>query len=89
MISEEEECIDVTYKVVLVGESCVGKTSLMKRLMSDQFHAGEFTTVGECRSGGCCRRRACSGQVSLKQGILVIVLCIKTIETHEMLMHSK
>ena len=81
MISEEEECIDVTYKVVLVGESCVGKTSLMKRLMSDQFHAGEFTTVGECRSGECWRR-ACSGQVSLNTRHLSHgthhLLCINT-----------
>ena len=38
---------DVIYKVMLVGESSVGKTSVIKSLMGRRFNPEEFTTIGE------------------------------------------
>ena len=28
----------IRYKIVLVGDICVGKTSIMNRFISDEFH---------------------------------------------------
>ncbi|XP_015230178.1 PREDICTED: ras and EF-hand domain-containing protein homolog isoform X1 [Cyprinodon variegatus] len=37
---------DRLFKVVLVGNSSVGKTSLLQRFCDDRFHPGTFATVG-------------------------------------------
>ena len=38
---------DASYKILLIGESGVGKTALIKQLMGDKWTASHMTTVGE------------------------------------------
>ena len=38
---------DASYKVLLVGDSGVGKTALIKKLMGHQFNPDHRTTIGE------------------------------------------
>lgn len=37
---------DVTYKVLLLGDSGVGKTSLLRSLTGKAFNSGHMTTIG-------------------------------------------
>ncbi len=37
---------DYTYKVVLVGNSSVGKTSLLRRFTDDNFEGSYLATIG-------------------------------------------
>ena len=39
MISKDEECIDyeLLFKIIIVGESCVGKTNIISRYLNDEF----------------------------------------------------
>ena len=39
---------DINYKVLLVGDSGVGKTALIKSLMGKTFSTSHRATVGEC-----------------------------------------
>ena len=39
--------VDATYKVLLLGDSGVGKTALIRALMRNQFNASHLTTVGQ------------------------------------------
>lgn len=38
---------DRLFKIVLVGNSSVGKTSLLRRFCDDCFHPGTCATVGQ------------------------------------------
>jgi GTPase SAR1 family protein len=37
---------DVKYKIIIIGESRIGKTSILKRLETNQFHENTISTVG-------------------------------------------
>ena len=37
---------DVTYKVLMLGDSGVGKTAVIRSLMGEDFNPNHFTTVG-------------------------------------------
>jgi small GTP-binding protein len=37
---------DVEYKIIIIGESRIGKTSILKRLETNQFHENTISTVG-------------------------------------------
>ena len=39
--------VDVTYKVLLLGDSGVGKTALIRALMRSEFCTNHLTTVGQ------------------------------------------
>lgn len=39
-----------SYKTVLLGESSVGKSSIVLRLTKDTFHDNTNTTIGACNS---------------------------------------
>lgn len=41
---------DRLFKVVLVGNSCVGKTSLLRSFCEGRFHPSTTATVGEKRN---------------------------------------
>lgn len=43
---------DRLFKVVLVGDSCVGKTSLLRSFCEGRFHPSSTTTVGESNDPG-------------------------------------
>ena len=43
----EENGIDRLYKVILVGDSGVGKTSLLMRLCKNEFKASMTATLGK------------------------------------------
>jgi Ras-related protein Rab-11A len=45
-IREKEEDIDYQCKIVLIGESAVGKTNLLLRLCKDEFRPEAIATVG-------------------------------------------
>ena len=45
-VNEEEAYFDLKYKIMVLGESKVGKTSLIKRYTKDQFGGVYLTTVG-------------------------------------------
>ena len=46
--SESEKCVryDYLFKVVLLGDAQVGKTSLLKRLTEDTFSREYLNTIG-------------------------------------------
>jgi Ras-related protein Rab-11A len=46
MISQLEEEYDCLYKLVLVGDSGVGKTNLLKRFLVDEFETESRATIG-------------------------------------------
>lgn len=37
---------DITFKIVVVGESGVGKTNILSRYINDKFFVGQNTTIG-------------------------------------------
>ncbi|XP_042419246.1 ras-related protein RABA3-like [Zingiber officinale] len=43
---EEEEVIDYVFKIVVVGDSAVGKTQLLGRFTKDEFHFDSKSTIG-------------------------------------------
>ena len=45
----EDNGIDRLYKVILVGDSGVGKTSLLMRLCKNEFKASMTATLGELK----------------------------------------
>ena len=45
-MSENEEHYDVIYKVVLVGDSGVGKTNILLRSLNKEFNQNTKATVG-------------------------------------------
>lgn len=42
-----------SFKVVLLGEGCVGKTSLVLRYCENKFNDKHITTLQVRRPGGC------------------------------------
>ena len=48
MISKDEECIDyeLLFKIIIVGESCVGKTNIISRYLNDEFKYEALNTLG-------------------------------------------
>ena len=38
----------LNFKIVLLGEGCVGKTSLVLRYVEDKFHEKHFSTIQVC-----------------------------------------
>uniref|UniRef100_A0A8C2VB32 Uncharacterized protein n=1 Tax=Chinchilla lanigera TaxID=34839 RepID=A0A8C2VB32_CHILA len=40
------------FKLVLLGESAVGKSSLVPRFLKGQFHEFQESTIGSCRFPG-------------------------------------
>lgn len=45
-LSEDEEIISLQYKVIILGDGAVGKTSIAKRFAEDQFNQMYKQTVG-------------------------------------------
>ena len=48
MSSNDEECIDyeLLFKIIIVGESCVGKTNIISRYLNDEFKYDVMNTLG-------------------------------------------
>ena len=46
MSENKTSYFDLKYKIMVLGESKVGKTSLIKRYVKDQFGGVYLTTVG-------------------------------------------
>ena len=45
-ISNSEEADAITYKIMIIGDSSVGKTCLFKKLSSGTFHDKNISTIG-------------------------------------------
>lgn len=43
---EEENCQDYLFKIVLVGDSAVGKSNLLARFARDEFYSNSKSTIG-------------------------------------------
>lgn len=43
----------ISFKIVLLGEGCVGKTSLVLRYVEDKFNDKHYTTLQVCNSELC------------------------------------
>ncbi len=47
-IFEKKDChYDISYKVLLLGDSGVGKTALIRNLMGENFASHYITTIGK------------------------------------------
>ena len=44
--SNPSQRIDVCYKILIICESRVGKSSILKRLQKNEFHDSTISTVG-------------------------------------------
>ena len=42
----DEENYDVLFKIVLIGDSFVGKTNIMSKYLMNEFHEDSKATVG-------------------------------------------
>ena len=42
----DEENYDVLFKIVLIGDSFVGKTNIMSKYLKNEFHEDSKATVG-------------------------------------------
>ena len=49
-----EKEYDVLYKLLLIGDSSVGKTCILQKYTNDSFDSTFITTVGEIRSSVFC-----------------------------------
>ena len=45
---------DYRFKILLVGESGVGKTCLLQRFTEETFKKSYTATIGEWGGSGCC-----------------------------------
>ena len=45
-ISESDESESITYKIILIGDSSVGKTCLFKKLTSGTYSDKNISTIG-------------------------------------------
>ena len=52
------------FKVILVGNSSVGKTALLRRFCDGQFHSATSATVGKMLSRSMCNLQFNFAQVS-------------------------
>ena len=41
-----EQQVDFTFKILIIGESAVGKTAILKRYCDDEFHEEMISTIG-------------------------------------------
>ena len=43
----EEKTFDSIYKMLVIGDSSVGKTTLLTRFVEDKYHSNFMSTVGK------------------------------------------
>ena len=51
---EEEKHFKHIYKILIIGDSNVGKTALLTRFVEGRFQSAFMSTVGECRMPTSC-----------------------------------
>lgn len=60
----EDKTFDLIYKMLVIGDSSVGKTTLLTRFVEEKYHSNFMSTVGKCALIGykgsvkgreCCR----------------------------------
>ncbi len=47
-VPEGQEEFTSTYKVLMIGDTSVGKTALLNRFTDGSFHSSFVSTVGKC-----------------------------------------
>ena len=72
------------FKLVLLGESAVGKSSLVLRFVKGQFHEYQESTIGgECKYTSCHYRHTLShDRVALLVLLGHVPYCLHYIDTH-------
>ena len=45
-MEEEENSYELLYKIVIIGDTCVGKTNILTRYLTNQFSSNSKSTVG-------------------------------------------
>ena len=48
MVEEESECnsYELLYKIIIIGDTCVGKSNILSRYLKDEFREDSKSTVG-------------------------------------------
>ena len=46
MVEDEPNGYDLLYKIIIIGDTCVGKSNILSRYLKDEFKEDSRSTVG-------------------------------------------